>query len=401
MAEVNKRVLVLNHFAVPRGQPGGTRHVELFSRLDGWTYLIIAGHLNHLTGEPQPAAPGFFPVRVTPYRGNGLSRILNWVSYAFSAYVQAFRVGRVDVVYASSPHLLAAWCGWLVATARRVPFVLEVRDLWPGVLLAMGQLSAKSPVFRILTALETFLYNRATRIVVLAEGSRVEIASRGIDAGKIVYIPNGADPDDFRPTACRELLRERYGFERLTALYAGAHGPANGLDLVLDAAEVMDDPGLDIVLVGGGVQKAALIASAARRGLTNVRFLDPVPKEDVPDLLCAADVGLHVLADVDLFRTAVSPNKLFDYMAAGLPVITNCPGLVSELVTEAGCGYTVDPLDLRVAFEQCASDAATRRDLHAKGLAGQRWIAEHQSREAMASRLQRVLDPLAHKPQHK
>src|SRR3546814_814459 len=206
---MTRSVLVLNHFAVPRGQAGGTRHVELFSRLEGWRHLIIASHLNHLTGEPQEPEPGFMPVKVLGYKVNGWLRILNWISYAWAAFFAGVRQRRVDVVYASSPHLLAALSGWAIAVIRRVPFVLEIRDLWPKVLVDMGQLNASSPIYRALTVLENFLYARATMIVVMADGSRTELMARGISDDKIVYIPNGADPEDFKPSQARDELRTR------------------------------------------------------------------------------------------------------------------------------------------------------------------------------------------------
>ena len=236
----------------------GTRHVELFSRLEGWRYLIVASELNHLTGEVQAVEPGFQPVRTMAYTSNGWRRILNWISYAITAFWVGVRQPRIDVVYGSSPHLLAALAAWAIAAVRRVPFVLEVRDLWPRVLVDMGQLSETSLVYRMLTRLEMFLYARARRIVVMAEGARTDLVRRGVPAEKIAYIPNGADPEDFVPSASREILREKYGFDKFTAIYTGAHGPANGLDLLLDAAHEVRDLPLDIVLVGGGVAKPAL-----------------------------------------------------------------------------------------------------------------------------------------------
>lgn len=381
------RVLVLNHFAAPRGEAGGTRHVELFSRLEGWEHLIIASDLNPQTGRRVGDSEGFVTIPVVGYSSNGLSRILNWVSYAVQATLRGLRVGRVDVVYGSSPHLLAALAAWVLAVVKRAPFVLEVRDLWPKVLVDMNHMSPTSSVYRALTLLEEFLYARARTIVVMAEGSRTELVARGIPADKIVYIPNGADPDDFVPSAPRETLREKYGFTRTTAVYAGAHGPANGLDLLLDgAAEV---PEVDVVLVGGGVLKDDLRQDAEQRGLTNVRFLDPVPKTEIPDLLAAADIGLHVLADIELFRSAVSPNKVFDYMAAGLPTLTNCPGLVADLVDGAGAGVAVPPREIATGLIRLG--ALTSTELSGLGDSGRRWIAEHQSRRAMAGRLDETL----------
>ena len=379
--------MVLNHFAAPRGEAGGTRHVELFSRLDGWDHLIIASNLNPQTGRRVGDSEGFVTVPVVGYSSNGISRILNWVSYAGAAVLRGLRVGRVDVVYGSSPHLLAALAAWVLAISKRAPFVLEVRDLWPKVLVDMNHLSEASPVFKILTSLEEFLYARARTIVIMAEGSRTELVARGVDPDKIMYIPNGADPEDFVPSAPREELRRRYGFNRVTAVYAGAHGPANGLNLLLAGAA--ETPEVDVVLVGGGVSKKDLQENSARQGLINVRFLDPVAKSEIPDLLAAADIGLHVLADVELFRTAVSPNKVFDYMAAGLPTLTNCPGLVSDLVTSSGAGRAVAPGGLSGGLRTLAAMEPTNRaDL---GRAGRDWISTHQSRSAMADRLNAAL----------
>lgn len=383
-----RRVLVLNHFAAHRGEPGGTRHVELFSRLDGWEHLIITSNLNAKTGRRRVGgSEGFVMVPVVGYSSNGLSRVLNWVSYAAQATLRGLRVGKVDVVYGSSPHLLAALAAWVLAVVKRAPFVLEVRDLWPKVLVDMNHLSESSAIYKVLTALEEFLYSRAKTIVIMAEGSRTELVARGVDGDKIVYIPNGADPDDFEPSASRDELRARYGFDRVTAVYAGAHGPANGLDLLVDAAA--DTPDVDVVLVGGGLLKPSLQADAQRRGLSNVRFLDPIPKDEIPNLLAAADIGLHVLADVELFRSAVSPNKVFDYMAAGRTTLTNCPGLVSDLVNAVGAGLAVEPTGLAEGMRQLADLGEDGR--LAQGGSGREWIREHQSRSAMATRLGSVL----------
>lgn len=363
--------------------------MEIFSRLEGWEHLIIASNLNPQTGRKVGDSEGFVTVPVVGYSSNGISRILNWVSYAAAATLRGLRAGRVDAVYGSSPHLLAALAAWVLSVLKRAPFILEVRDLWPKVLVDMNHLSESSPIYRGLTVLESFLYARARTIVVMAEGSRTELVSRGVPADKIVYIPNGADPEDFVPSAPRAELRDKYGFDKVTAVYAGAHGPANGLDLLLDGAE--SAPDVDVVLVGGGVLKDALRATSERRNLNNVRFMEPIPKDEIPDLLSAADIGLHVLADVELFRTAVSPNKVFDYMAAGLPTLTNCPGLVSELVTEAGAGVTVEPDGLGHGMRELADLSGSQRE--ALGASGKVWISAHQSRRAMADRLVTALAP--------
>ena len=177
-------------------------------------------------------------------------------------------------------------------------------------------------------------------------------------------------------------------------LYAGAHGPANGLDAVLDAAEAVSttDPSIRFWLVGDGIAKQGLVTDAARRRLTNVFFHDPVPKSEIPRLLAAADIGLHVLADVPLFYYAISPNKLFDYMAAGRPVLTNTPGEVAALVQKAGAGLAVEPRGIAEGAREMAASSPAQRD--AWGGNGRAFVAEHRSRETLAKQLEQLLDEI-------
>ena len=391
---MSRRVVVFNHFAAPPESPGGTRHIELFSRLDGWDVRILAANRNLLTGElVRPHAP-LETVWVSPYSGNGPARILNWVSYSLTAFARALRIGRVDVFYGSSPHLLAAFVGLAMARIRRVPFVLEIRDVWPKVLAEMGGMSPESTVYRILEKLESVLYRHADRIVIMAEGVESHLVERGVDSDRIEFIPNAADSADFVPTAGRDVLRDRYGFVGVVAVYAGAHGPANGLDLLLDAAReaVVTEPELLLVLVGNGVAKAGLVDRARRENLTNVRFMDPIPKSEIPDLLAAADIGVHCLANVEMFRTGVSPNKLFDYMAAGLPAITNTPGVCSDFVLASRGGRAVPPDGLAGALVELASlSADARSDI---GRLGREHLDATRSRSAMVTRLQVLLDDI-------
>lgn len=399
VSEMKKNVVVFNHFAVTKGHAGGTRHVELFDLLaDEWDYMLVAADRNLFSRESVHATSGAFrSVRTTPYRGNGPGRILNWVSYSVSAFVVGVRQPQLDVVYASSPHLLAGLAGFILARIRRAGFVLEIRDLWPQILVDMGRMRSTSISYRILRSLELFLYHRADEIVVLTEGSRDAIRADCPGASTITLVPNGSDPAMFAIDAERSMLRQRYGMDGLVLVYAGAHGPANGLELVLDAAERVrtDLPDVSFVLVGDGVEKPALVAEAKMRRLTNVQFHDPIPKSEVPSLLRAADVGLHVLADVPLFRYGVSPNKLFDYMAAGLPVVTNCPGEVERVVHRADAGVAVEPTKLEDAVRVVA--AASDDQLEAWGQGGQDYVKRHLSREILAHRLAGVLDRVVKK----
>ena len=389
------RVLVLNHFAVPRGEPGMTRHAELFSSVRGWDATIIAANRNLYTRATWSTDDEMFrSVPVTNYANNGPARVLNWISYAVGALAVGLRLRDLDLVYASSPHLLAGLSGCVLARIKRVPFVFEVRDLWPQVLVDMGRLAESSLQYSILRRLERFLYRHAAAIVVLAEGSRAGVIAAGGEADRVVHIPNGADPQDFSVDERRETLRASYGMDGVVFLYAGAHGPANGLDAVLDAAEAVSttDPSIRFWLVGDGIAKQGLVTDAARRRLTNVFFHDPVPKSEIPRLLAAADIGLHVLADVPLFHYAISPNKLFDYMAAGRPVLTNTPGEVAALVQKAGAGLAVEPRGIAEGAREMAASSPAQRD--AWGGNGRAFVAEHRSRETLAKQLEQLLDEI-------
>lgn len=390
-----RKVLVLNHFATPVGAAGGTRHVELFARLDGWDARILAANRNLLTRERQPEDALLRTVWVSPYRSNGMARILSWVTYAITAFVAGLRERRVTVVYASSPHLLAGMTGWGLAKLKRVPLVVEVRDLWPQVLVDMGQLHDRSPVFRILKAAERFLYRHADAVVVLAQANMESVVADGARADRVAFLPNCADPADFEVEEPRADLRARFGMEGLVFLYAGAHGPANGLHFLLQAARNAETavPDARFWLVGDGVSKQSLIGAAREMELRNVVFHDPVPKREIAPLLSAADVGLHVLADVELFRRGVSPNKLFDYMATGLPVLTNTPGEVAELVRAADSGLAVEPADLLEGIVAMSEAGGERRA--SWGANGKRFVADHRSRSAIAQRLEQLLDDVS------
>lgn len=387
--------LVLNHFARSRDAAGGTRHVELFGRLTEWDTVIIASDRGYLNPDARDDSDDMVRmVRTLSYGGAETRRVINWLSYAFASLFLGARGARPDVVYGSTPHLLTPVAAWLLARRHRVPFVLEVRDLWPQVLVDMGRLRIDSWTHRILSWVEEWLYRRAVRIVVLAEGVGDELVRRGVDPTKITVIPNGAEPFPIAAGVPRERLRAYYGFKGTVFVYAGAHGPANGLELLLDAAEavVADHPEARFVLFGDGPSKGKLVATAHTRALNNVDFRDPVRKSAIPEVLAAADVGIHILADVPLFRYGVSPNKVVDYMAAQLPVLTNSPGVVGDLVSAAGAGLAVEPGELAQGIRAIMRLGPDERA--ARGAAGQEYLLRERSPGLLAGRLEALLDSL-------
>jgi glycosyltransferase involved in cell wall biosynthesis len=395
-AKLNKRVLVLNHYAVPLGGAGGTRHVELFSGLSGWSYRIVASR-EHGPKVSNGRDPDFIFVPTVKQTTSSGSRVGGWISYLVGAVLKSVFIyvrRPPDVVYASSPHLLAGVAGAVLAKMWGRPLIVEVRDLWPEVLGQMRPSLANSLGYRLLSAIERGLYSRATHIVVLAEGVRGKLLKRGVAERKLTVISNGADSSFFETSMTVSEARRHFGLpqRRVIFLYAGAHGPANGLDLLIDCAAKVNPCAL-MVLVGDGVAKPELRARTARECLTNVIYMDPLPKIMMPMLLRAADVGLHVLADVELFHDAISPNKIFDYMASGTPILTNSPGMIAHLVNESQCGLSTEPGGLAAGINKFTlMDSSGRETLGVNGMA---FVESQYSRKAMTEQLQGLLDEAA------
>ncbi|HEU4566368.1 MAG TPA: glycosyltransferase family 4 protein [Gemmatimonadaceae bacterium] len=393
-------LLWVNHFAVAPDMGGGTRHIEMSRELVrlGWRVTIAASdfHLHRRDYLRRAGASDRAPVReeidgvtmawlwAAPYRGNDHRRVWNWLSFGRS--LGKLRLDdRPDVVIGSTPHLFAARTAGRLARRLGVPFVLEVRDLWPESLAVTGRRPGLG--YHALAALARSLYRSADAIVVLADGVRNYLAKTGVPRGKIAFVPNGVDAARYADVRGRE---ER---DTLRLVYAGAHGPANGLEAVLDAAErLRDEPRVSWLLVGDGPSRDELKESAARRGLTCVTFAEPVPKSRMPSLLAECDAGLMVLKDVPLFSYGVSPNKLFDYWGASLPVVCNVPGEVAKLVEQANGGVQAadgSGAALAAAVRRLLALSPARR--RALGRSGREWVERERDRPLLAARLDTVL----------
>jgi glycosyltransferase involved in cell wall biosynthesis len=409
LATARPPVYWINQYAVTPGQPGGTRHHEMAAALRdrGYDVQIVASDLNLTTrsySRRETAAdrrPIYEDVAGVPfvwlpagrYDRNDWRRALSMATFAWNVLRFLLRtVRRGDVVIGSSPQLLAAGAARVAALLRRGRFVLEVRDLWPESLTGVSGRS--SPMSVVLRVIADSLYRTSRAIVILAEGSREPIIRHGGRPARIVFVPNGVDVEAFTSTAGGLPPDLAWVEEAPTFVCAGAHGPANGLDLVLDAAARLRQRGhgeLRILLVGDGPVKADLRSQAQRFGLDNVVFHDPVPKQQIPTILRSCSGGLMVLKDVELFRFGVSPNKLFDYLACDLPVVTNVPGDVARTVEDANAGLVVPPGD--------ADALAVAMIAIADGDVGQgfgaRYVKEHRDRRLLADRLARVIDAVA------
>ena len=250
-----------------------------------------------------------------------------------------------DVVFATSTPLTAAIPGIAARGLRRRPFIFEVRDLWPELPKAMGVIT-NPVVLSLMSWLEWSAYHSATSLIGLSPGIVDGIRRRAQSGKRVALVPNGSDLDMFAGRN-NDSPAARAG-SNLACIFMGAHGIANGLEAVLDAAGVLkarrrDD--IEFLLIGDGGRKPALKERAASEKLDNVHFLDPVPKNQLRRVLQAADVGLMILADVPAFYYGTSPNKFFDYIAAGLPVVNNYPGWLADMIRVEGAGIAVAPDD--------------------------------------------------------
>jgi len=345
-------VLIIHQAFACADEAGGTRHLEFARHLigQGHRVTVIAGGVNYLTGsavrETADRQPGLTIVRPSAYQvlhRTFVHRALSFLSFMCSAAVAALRVRDIDVVVGTSPPILQGATAWVVARLRRVPFVFEVRDLWPDFAVELKVLESR-PLIALCRRLERFLYRGADRLLVNSPGFIPHV--RTVSGRTPVLIPNGADGLLFSPAQSGARVRARWNaVDRFVVLYAGAHGTANSLETVLEAASVLRErASILFMFVGDGKEKAALEARARNAGLDNVRFEAAQPKHLMPEIVAAADVCLATLRDIPLFRTTY-PNKVFDYMAAGKPTVIAIDGVIRQVVEEAGGGVFVPPGD--------------------------------------------------------
>jgi glycosyltransferase involved in cell wall biosynthesis len=321
-------------------------------------------------------------------------RLASFTAFTIAASVAGALQRTPDVVFASSTPLTIGAAGLATARMKRVPFVFEIRDLWPAVPIALGALKGAASI-RSAEWLERRLYDGAERVVVLSEGARQNLLGRGIPDEKLVLIPNAADLDVFRPDRHDEAFRGKHGLEgRFLALYTGAMGRANGLDQLVDAAETLrrwGDERVTIVALGDGGERQRLEERVRELGLENLRFLPAVAKEELAGIVGAADVTLTIFAPYPILETN-SPNKFFDSLAAGKPVVVNLDGWLRSLVEENDAGVWAPAGNAEGLAGALSSLAANPDRVAAMGV-NARALAEREfSRDEMAERLARTLE---------
>lgn len=323
-------------------------------------------------------------------------RTLDYVSYMVSAILASPFVRGIDLVVGTSPQFFTACAAYAVSRAKRVPFVFELRDLWPESIRAVGAMQ-DGRALRALERLELFLYRKAVRVVSVTESFKRNLVERGIEPEKIAVVTNGVDVSRFAPRPKDAELVARLGLEgKFVAGYVGTHGMAHALETLLDAAARFRDAGDDrfrFLLLGDGARKQALVERAREMGLENVVFVDSVPKDEVARYWSLIDVSVIHLRKTELFTTVI-PSKLFECMGMGIPVLHGVAGESAEIVEREGVGVVFEPENVDAlcsGLERFAADPALLEQLRQRCLAA----APTYDRSVLAHRMLDVLTDAA------
>jgi glycosyltransferase involved in cell wall biosynthesis len=396
------RVWLVNHYALPPSEPGWTRHYALARELirSGHDVTIIASSFNHVTGMQMNSARGkictferfgevpFLLLRVPSYRSK-MARLWNMFFFAFEVWLGlgTRRMPKPDIVIGSSLTLLAAFSAERLARRLRVPFVLEIRDLWPQTLINMG-MRPKHPAVVGFGIVERYLYRNADKIITLLPNASEYMVPKGARSNDITWIPNGVDmelmPFPQVPTP----------HDLFVVMYAGAHGLSDALDSVLDAAAILNKeaPGrFCFRFLGDGRNKRALRRRVETEDIANVVFEDQVPKRKIFSILQDADAFIISAKKTDLYRYGISLNKMHEYMAAARPTIFAAESH-NNPIAEASAGITVAPEDSVAIAKAIQTLAAMSPDERwAMGLRARHYIEEHHDFTMLARRLELVL----------
>lgn len=319
-----------------------------------------------------------------------LGRVLSFLSFSLSCPLGILRAGHADVALASSPPILPVFVAWLVCKLKRLPFVLEVRDLWPASAVQMGILKSRL-LIGLMGWMERTLYSKSSRIIALTDGIRSDICSRGWPEEKVELVTCGVDFDHLYPdSTTREFTRNSLDWSGKTVvLYFGALGEANNIPVILRTAKRLEHQSdILFVLVGNGIKRRATELWLNETRITNVQMLPAVPKTSAREYICAADICLATLLDIPLFDGAI-PTKLIDYMACAQPVLCGIRGEAQRIVEDSGAGHTFEPdsdEELAARVLEMRGDVQGRKKMGEMGLAyvHERFSADDMRRQTEA-----------------
>lgn len=321
-----------------------------------------------------------------------VKRLKNYLSFTFSSvFTGAKYIDKQDVIITESPPLFLGWSGYVLSKKKGAKFIFNISDLWPESAVKLGVLHNKL-LIKMSTYLEEFCYRKAAAVTGQTKGIVDNIVSRGFDKSKVHLITNGVDTEFFKKENRDEEFRKEIGIEDKFAIcYAGIHGLAQGLETVIESAEILkDNKEIQFVFVGDGPEKSKLMEMVKSKNLDNVTFLNVQPKPKMPKIIASMDATVIPLKKLDLFKGAL-PSKMFEALSSQLPIILAVQGEAEKLINDAKAGITVEPenpKEIAKAALKLYNDEVLRKKL---GENGRRYVIDHYSREGIARKLEKIL----------
>ena len=413
------KILYVSQYYPPEMGAPGARASELARHwaVAGHEVTVLTGFPNHPTGVVPPEYRDKFRRLVVRERIDGVNvvrtwllpypnrrareRMLNYSSFCLSASITGLFSSRPDVVIASSPQLLVGLSGWWLAQWKRVPFVFEVRDLWPESLAAVGMGDGTSLLHRSLGKIAGFLYRKCDRVVVVTPAFEEHLVERWrVPREKISVVENGVETEVFSQRAGKDRRKELAMEDKYVVSYIGTMGMAHGLETMIAAAGELRDsnPEITFLIVGEGAEKERIITMARDRGLSNMRFVDQQPRENIPSYICASDICLVLLKKTELFKTVI-PTKMLEFMSCARPVILGVDGQARAILEEARGGLAIEPGNSEALVKAVRYFAANRDLAIQMGRNGREHIVRKFSRRHSAEKYVRILEQMLMLPE--
>ncbi|MEJ5307997.1 MAG: glycosyltransferase family 4 protein [candidate division WOR-3 bacterium] len=386
---------------------GGTRHldfgIELVKR--GYKVYIISSDFNvHKLQHMKLAKDEYYKienvngvnfvwVKTFTYKKNDFQRLLNQIIFS----VEMYRVGRIlekpDIIIGVSPQLITALSALFLSIKLKKPFISDILDLWPESLIQLKPEMKKNPYTWFLYLLEKIIYQKSKSIIVCVEKFKNHIVSKGIEEKKIHFISNCTYPNHFTPDKPKEYYKEKYKIDKFTIAYTGAIGVANNPYLILDIAKKLEDKPIDFLILGEGPLREDIEKRIKDENIKNVRIYKTIPKRNILNFLANVDLCLITVNKTELYKYGLSPNKLFDYMLAGKPILITAKPEYSEFVKDSGCGFYADPENLdeivSIIMKVYNMSESEREEM---GKRGKDYILKFYSEQSLGDKLEMIID---------
>jgi glycosyltransferase involved in cell wall biosynthesis len=411
------KILLLHQYYLEDDDHGGSRWNEITKQWaeEGHEVQVIAGMMHYTSSKKRSEYKGKWFVNKSQgavevmrchvsesYNTNFVGRLWAYFSFVFSSsWAGLFKVkGKYDVIIVTSPPLFIGISGYLISLFKRIPFVFEIRDLWPESAIDTGVVTNKF-IINLAYTLEKFIYKKASLINVLTPAFKdTLINKKGISQDKIIFIPNAADfslSDDLVQNFDVNKFKVENDLEnKFIITYVGAHGIANYLDQILETAQLLKDTNVLFLLIGDGMEKSRLVKKASNENIQNVRFINPVPKAEVFKYILASDMGTSVLKNVETFKTVYS-NKTFDYMACKKPILMAIDGVSRALVEQANAGVFVQPENAEDFAQKVNFYLSNSSEIKKQGESGYQFAKENFDRMVLAKKyLHLIQEKLQH-----